>query len=152
VNVGIVGGQQVGVCWCAPKNLEWIRSAEGLRHRETCEALRAVNRMRAIIGQLLIKHDELKVYSGGAKGADAMAATICHELGVVCEEIKPASGPEPFWFRAKVRNQKIVDHSEMLIAIFAPGPRSPGTSDTVQRALQKGIPVHVYDNGRWLDR
>lgn len=83
------------------------------------------------------------VVSGGADGADTLAREIGIELGLPVEEFLPdweAHGPEA-GFR---RNQQIVDHSEAMIAFFAPGPETPGTVDLIERADRKGIPVSVH--------
>jgi len=43
------------------------------------------------------------------------------------------------------RNKWMIDESDMLIALFAPVlPLTAGTSDAVQCALKRGIPVHTY--------
>jgi len=47
------------------------------------------------------------------------------------------------------RNDWMISESDELIALFAPGPRTPGTSNAVECALRRGIPVHVYHEGRW---
>lgn len=48
------------------------------------------------------------------------------------------------------RNAVMVGDADELIALFAPGPRSPGTSNAVACAERKDIPVHVYENGEWI--
>jgi hypothetical protein len=47
------------------------------------------------------------------------------------------------------RNQRMIDESDALVAIFAAGPRTPGTSDAVKCAEKKGIPVYIYHEGVW---
>lgn len=60
------------------------------------------------------------------------------------------------WAAAHERNIRVVlgspEHpgrAERLVAAFAPGPRSPGTSDAIAIALDAGIRVDVYHEGRW---
>lgn len=53
------------------------------------------------------------------------------------------------WAAAHERNTRVVRDADRLIALFAPGPRSPGTSDAVKQAQRMGIPVDVYHEGRW---
>lgn len=48
------------------------------------------------------------------------------------------------------RNAAMVADADELVAIFAPGVRSPGTSNALEAAERKGIPTHVYENGEWL--
>lgn len=47
------------------------------------------------------------------------------------------------------RNTWMVSESDALIALFADGPRTPGTSNAVENARRKGIPVYIYHEGRW---
>ena len=47
------------------------------------------------------------------------------------------------------RNAWMIYESDELIALFAPGPRTPGTSNAVECARRKGIPVHIYHEGQW---
>lgn len=149
--VGIVGSRSVGKCSCAGKDFGWMSTPEGIEHRKVCNALRWINRVRSIVGQLAAKHElELKIVSGGADGADTLAEEACKLLGVAFKKYEIQSGKAPFAERAHARNSVIVDRADMLVALFAPGPRTPGTSDTVRKALAKGIPVHVFHEGRWL--
>lgn len=150
MNVGIVGSRTLGSCECERAPMEWMRSPEGVEHRQTCNLLREQGRMREIVVRLATANpDDLNIISGKAPGADTLAKQACDVLSVRCTEYPPAAGDEPFAIRAHARNQRIVDESDMLVAVFDRGPRSPGTSDTVRRALAKGIPVYVFHNGRW---
>lgn len=90
------------------------------------------------------------VVSGEAAGADSLAKTAAKMLDVGYRGFPVKPGQEPFWVRAKRRNSEIVAHSAMVIALYAPGPRSNGTTDTVTKARAAGIPVHIYHEGRWL--
>jgi hypothetical protein len=47
------------------------------------------------------------------------------------------------------RNGRMLDMADRLIAIFAPGERTPGTSDCVKQAFERGLPVHVFHEGSW---
>ena len=48
------------------------------------------------------------------------------------------------------RNARMVAEADELVAIFAPGPRSPGTAHALSCAVGRGIPTHVYENGEWV--
>jgi hypothetical protein len=47
------------------------------------------------------------------------------------------------------RNAWMVSESDALVALFADGPPTPGTSNAVEAARRKGIPVVQYHEGRW---
>lgn len=98
---------------------------------------------------LFRKHGkDLRIVSGGARGADSIAEKIARDNHI------PVTLFLPDWntygksagFR---RNKEIVAHSDIVLAFFAPGPRSAGTSNTVAAAKIAGKPVHVYHEGVW---
>jgi hypothetical protein len=149
--VGIVGSRRLGSCGFR-HGRSIPPSADELAHARVCPKVVEKVRMRAIVTRASRQPDFEGVVSGGAPGADSLAKEAADELRVRIVELPPEPGPEPFRERAFARNQKIVDKAGMLIAVFAPGPRSPGTSHTVSRALAKGIPVHVWHAGRWSTR
>lgn len=43
----------------------------------------------------------------------------------------------------------MIADADKLIAVFADGPKTPGTSNAVMWANRKGIPVFVYHDGNW---
>lgn len=47
------------------------------------------------------------------------------------------------------RNELMIHKSQELVALFAPGELSPGTSNAVWNAQKKGIPMYIYHEGRW---
>jgi hypothetical protein len=47
------------------------------------------------------------------------------------------------------RNAWMVSESDMLIALLAPGPPTPGTSNAILQAWTRRIPVHTYHEGVW---
>jgi hypothetical protein len=58
--------------------------------------------------------------------------------------------PENGSARAKfARNSKVVRHVSEVIALFADGPRSPGTTDTLTKARRDGLTVWVHHEGEW---
>ena len=142
MRVGIVGSRSYGACNCQ------VREGAAV-HPEDCPLLRGYLTMLGIVTRLTKREDFEGVVTGGAPGADTLAEQACGVLGVPCEVLRPKKGPEPFAVRAKARNTRIVEKVDMLIALYAPGPRSPGTTDTVTKARQKGIPVHVWHEGKW---
>lgn len=88
------------------------------------------------------------IVSGGAAGADSLARLVAQEYGLPLREYLPdwkqygrAAG-----FR---RNTDIVKHASEVLAFFADGPKSAGTSDTVGKAVAAEKPCFVYHEGRW---
>lgn len=102
----------------------------------------------ATVIHLRSTHDNLCIVSGGARGVDSMAESAARGCNV------PTIVYKPDWDglgkgAGYIRNRLIVADADMLVAFFAPGPRSRGTAHSVALALAKGITVHVYHEGRW---
>ena len=83
------------------------------------------------------------VITGDAKGADAIAVRLAqyHGLDVIVHKAHwdlhgKRAGP--------IRNQKIVDDSDALLAF--PSKNGRGTQITIDIANRKGLPVYVVDN------
>ena len=47
------------------------------------------------------------------------------------------------------RNGRMIADADLLVAIFAHGPRTPGTSNALGQALRRNLPAYVYHEGRW---
>jgi hypothetical protein len=106
--------------------------------------------MRASVRRLFAVHGTaLRIVSGGARGVDALAERIAQEetahdalVFVAKWEIYGrAAGP--------LRNEKIVEAADMLVAFWDGASR--GTAHSASLARAKGIPTHVYNaaTGRW---
>lgn len=100
------------------------------------------------IDRLLTQYPDLVIVSGGAKGADLMAEAMALELNI------PILVHDADWDRygrsaGFKRNELIVRDADIVLAFYAPGPRSKGTSHTVDIARAAGKPVHIYHEGRW---
>lgn len=98
-----------------------------------------------------------KVVSGGARGADTLAANWAKANKVKLKEY-PANWKDLTVEGCKVkegaygkynamagfqRNQLIVDAADCIIAL-QPNGKSDGTSDTIEKAKKKGISVFIY--------
>jgi len=148
--VAIVGSRDLGECPCSKTPKHFPPTQEEKEHAKRCPIMVEWQRMLDIVTRLAARPDFDGIVSGECPtGADALAKRACRILSVPYLGFPPKPGPEPFWQRAHARNQRIVNHSGMVVAVFSPGPRSPGTSDTLGRALSRGIPAHVYHSGRW---
>lgn len=83
--------------------------------------------------------------SGGADGVDTLAERYAARNNISINVIEPDyndwSGEHP----AKQRNTEIVEESDAIIALW--DGHSNGTRDTIDKALDRGVPlyVEVYD-------
>lgn len=145
----IVGSRNLGECSCETNDTEW---SEAKPHWEDCQKVRAWLLALNVVTRLAKQPGFEGIVSGGARGADTLAKDACVVLGVKILELKPAGGREPFWVRAQARNQKIVNKvaktKGQVVALFAPGPRSPGTSDTIERAKAAGLKTFIHE---WVE-
>lgn len=154
MRVAIVGSRSLGECQCDAKEKHWPPTPEERAHQEECPKVQHWLLVMSVVTRLAKRYgDDLRIVSGGAKGADTLAMDAAEMLGIPKKRRKEypvPPGPAPFRDRALGRNTKIVDNSDMVIALFGPGKRSPGTSDTVRKAKEQGKPVHIWHEGQWL--
>lgn len=92
-----------------------------------------------------IEDGRLTIVSGGADGADSLAEQYCKENNIIPVVFKPEWNKYPGKSAAAIRNQKIVDHSDFIIAFW--NGRSPGTKMTIDfaRKANKEVFIH-WDN------
>lgn len=87
------------------------------------------------------------IVSGGANGADSIGEAIAKDLSL------PTIIHLPDWSQGRgagfARNKLIVRDADVVLAFFAPGPRSNGTANTVAQAKIAGKRVFVYHEGAW---
>lgn len=105
--------------------------------------------VQRIIQRLLERHgSSLRIVSGGAMGADRIAASTARAREIpVIEHLAD-------WERLGrsagfARNRDIVADADEVIVLFAAGPRSRGSQHSLSLALDARKPVHVYHEGRW---
>jgi predicted Rossmann fold nucleotide-binding protein DprA/Smf involved in DNA uptake len=118
--------------------------------------------MTRVVKALVEKHGPFTLVSGGAKGADSMAALACLN-GMQDDQPVPiifrpddddafeAFG-QSFRARAFGRNKWIVDNSDILVAFFVTNEPSGGTLNTLNHARRKGIPIyfHLGPTDQWV--
>ena len=77
--------------------------------------------------------------SGGARGVDSVAynAALCEEIPI---KVYPAEWGLHGRSAGMIRNQKIVDDCDVLVAFWN---GSPGTRDSIQKAYKAGKPVII---------
>ena len=93
--------------------------------------------------------NNLVIVSGGAKGADIAGERAAKAIGI------PTIIHLPEWEKygksaGFKRNDLIVRDADVVIAFFAPGPRSKGTANTVASAKLAGKAVYEYHEGQWF--
>ena len=86
---------------------------------------------------------DLAVVSGGAKGADSIAESLAWFMDI------PVIIYKPDWKKfgkqaGYLRNVKIVEAADALLAFYGPEGESKGTAHSVSLARQKGIPVSIF--------
>jgi hypothetical protein len=112
--------------------------------------------------RLVRKHSSLMtVRVGDARGLDLLVAQEATRWGIwpqqeVCHWPPAGATRQERWLAAHERNERVIGGSvknpgqaDRLVAFFAPGKRSPGTSDCITIARERGLPVDVYHEGRW---
>lgn len=88
----------------------------------------------------LSKFDITEVVSGNARGVDVVGEAIAEEMGIPIKRFLPdwgkhekAAGP--------IRNSEMVKYADALIAVTA---KTPGTCDTITKALNSDLKVYIY--------
>lgn len=127
--------------------------------------------VRRLIKRAVEIRPNISIISGAApSGVDRMTHEICLDELCFCnakhieENPTTVDCPLPHFYEFAAqwrrdgkfnkmagfeRNDKLVRHVGLLIALFAPGDMTPGTSDAVARARRYNIPVLVYHEGAW---
>ncbi|AGO85515.1 hypothetical protein psal_cds_1212 [Pandoravirus salinus] len=87
------------------------------------------------------------IVSGGARGADSLAADYARRCGIRLIEFKPdydACRTQQERRRAPLlRNADIIAGADVMVAFW--DGRSRGTADSIARARRAGLPRHIYD-------
>lgn len=103
--------------------------------------------MERVLDHLMRKYDSLTIVSGGEPtGVDALAASMARNRGLDVTEHLPKRRVREEFF---ARNTLIANDCDMLIALYADGPLSPGTTDTVMKASGR-VPVWTHHEGEWV--
>jgi len=81
------------------------------------------------------------IISGGCSGTDTLAEKYANESNI------PIIIHYPEWNKygksaGPIRNKKIVDDSEFIIAFVS--SNSKGTFDTIKKAKEKSIPIQIF--------
>ena len=104
-----------------------------------CRNFTDYNYLSRVLDLFVKKFDITKIISGGALGADSMAIKYAKEKGLAWKEYLP-NKKHGFPAALFIRNQLIVDDSEILIAFW--DRESTGTLDSIKKAKKKKIMVY----------
>lgn len=156
--VAVVGSRSLALCTCETKVQGWppkvVEGGERLPHYADCRMMESWLLALKVVGKISTYPGIEGIVSGGAAGADTFAKDAAVMLGLKVLELRP-DGKGSFVERAFRRNQKIVDKAAKtggwVVALFGPGPRSTGTSDTIARAKAAGLKTNIHElvDGRW---
>ncbi|AVK77475.1 hypothetical protein pmac_cds_787 [Pandoravirus macleodensis] len=87
------------------------------------------------------------IVSGGATGADRLAAAYARNRGIPLVEFKPdyaaCRTPQERRTAPLLRNARIIEAADVVVAFW--DGRSRGTADGLARARRAGLVRHVYD-------
>lgn len=53
------------------------------------------------------------------------------------------------WDAAHERNGRVIQDAHLLVAFYADGAKTSGTTDAITQAKKRGIVVYTYYEGRW---
>lgn len=85
---------------------------------------------------------EYVMVTGGAKGVDTWAEDWAKDHKSVRYEVHPADWEKNGRSAGYIRNKKMIEMSDKLIAFW--DGSSNGTKHSIDLAMQKGIPVDIY--------
>ena len=80
--------------------------------------------------------------TGSASGVDATATRVARERGLPIRVLAASFEEAADASRAADRNQRLIEACDVLVAFW--DGASQGTRQTVERALDRGLEVHVY--------
>lgn len=96
-----------------------------------------------LVCDILSKYKNITtIVSGGARGADSLAARYAHEHGIDLIEYIPEW--EKLGRKAgHIRNQYIIDASDRVVAFW--DMKSTGTKDSIKKANKQNKPIEIVN-------
>jgi hypothetical protein len=128
--VAIVGSRTFGECACYPSHFD------SKPHHKGCAFPSYHSLVSDIVAKLRSEYPDLRIISGRARGADTLAELCANEQHVHFTPFPP--DPKLGVPGLFARNQQMADTADMVIALFAPGPKTHGTQDMIDRAVRAG--------------
>lgn len=108
-----------------------------------------------VFDRLYLRWPKMLVRVGDAKaGLDVMAAEEATRRGIPLDVQECYWPPWPStkqerWEAAHERNGRVIQDADLLVAFYADGAKSSGTTDAITQAKKRGIVVYTYHEGRW---
>jgi len=96
---------------------------------------------RSLCPVIVLKNTPDLIISGGAIGVDTIAKQYAIEHNIPFLEFLPEYGKYPAKSAPIIRNKKIVDNCDVLIAYW--DGKSKGTKMTIDYATKKGKKVYI---------
>lgn len=85
--------------------------------------------------------EDVTIVSGGADGVDSAAETFAKMNDLDTKIIEPEWDDWSNGHPAKARNTEIIEESDAVVAVW--NGKSPGTRDSIDKALDRGVPIYV---------
>jgi hypothetical protein len=95
------------------------------------------------LSNILKWYDIAAIISGGARGADSLAARYAKEHGIPLEEF-PADWDKLGKAAGHIRNKKMAEVCDEAVAFMDVNHPTPGTTNMIQNVERWGKPVFVY--------
>jgi hypothetical protein len=95
-----------------------------------------------LVCEILSKYNITQIISGGAKGADSLAARYAKEHNIFLVEHIPnweALGKKA----GHIRNQYIIDECDRVVAFW--DMKSTGTRDSINKAKRQDKPIEIVN-------
>lgn len=87
-----------------------------------------------------------EIVSGGAKGADSMAQRLAKEEGFDFHICYPKSKQHGWPASAFIRNKRIVEHADIVLAFYQKGRfQQGGTANTAKWARELNVPLFEFE-------
>jgi hypothetical protein len=103
-----------------------------------------------VVDRLIVRRAIIHV-GDASRGVDRMVAEyiMSREDDVADWRVYKANWKAEGWRAGHNRNDWMISESDELIAIFAPGPFTPGTLNAVRCASRRLLPTFIYHEGAW---
>lgn len=108
-----------------------------------------------VFDRLLLRWRWMLVRVGDAKaGLDPMVAQEATRRGISLDVQECWWPPWPStkaqrWEAAHERNGRVIQDADLLVAFYADGAKTSGTTDAITQAKKRGIVVYVYHERHW---